>query len=100
MKTVIALVITITILVLVLLLLLKILKSERERNKKLLLDIESQKKNIVALYKHAEEIADIEKNRRKRESELKEAKTDEEIISIINTIININNDRVCNNSQK
>ena len=72
----------------------KYIVSERNKNKKLQEELEAQQKNLINLYKHAEEIAAIEKDKSKTDQNIEEAKSDEEILDIINTILSINNNRV------
>lgn len=50
-----------------------------------------QKATIVDMYKHAEELAQIQKDKSEVNQKIKEAKTDEEISEIINGIIAANN---------
>jgi len=73
---------------------LKYIVSERDKNKKLQEELEAQQKNLINLYKHAEEIAAIEKDKSKTDQKIEEAKSDEEVLDIINTIVSINNNRV------
>lgn len=73
---------------------LKYIVSEKNKNKKLQEELEAQQKNLISLYKHAEEIAAIEKDKSKTDQKIEEAKSDEEVLDIINTIVSINNNRV------
>ena len=56
--------------------------------------IKAQKQNLVYIMHHAEELAEIQKHKAKTDIAIEEAKTDEEILEIINTIVNGNNERV------
>ena len=73
---------------------IRVLKKQSDENKKLREEIENQQKNIIYLYKHAQEIAVIEKDRNKTDRDIQEAKTDEEVLDIINAIVAVNNTRV------
>lgn len=79
---------------------IKLLIEHKKEIKSLKEELEAQQQNIISLYKHAEEIAEIEKDRRKTDEEINESKTDEEMLDIINTVIAVNNNRVQNNSKK
>ena len=89
--------IIIPVLVIVILLLISVLKKQKVEIKKLNNDVKEQQDNLIYLYHHAEEIADIKKARNHFEDEIKGAKTDEEVVDIINAIISTNNVRVRNN---
>ena len=73
---------------------IRVLKKQSDENKKLREENEKQQKNIIYLYQHAQEIAAIEKDRKETDRDIQEAKTDEEVLNIINTIVTINNTRV------
>ena len=81
-------------LILALFLTIKVLKKQSDENRSLKEENESQQKNIIYLYQHAQEIAAIEKDRKETDRDIQEAKTDEEILDIINTIVAVNNSRV------
>ena len=74
--------------------------KEKKKNKKLETDIENHKKNLIYIIRHSQELADIETARSKVDKDIKEAKSDEEVINIINTIIDTNNNRLHNNESK
>ena len=57
-------------------------------------ELEKQRAVTVELYKHSAEIAKIEKQKEKTVEKINEAKSDEEIIDIINSVIDANNNRV------
>ena len=87
-------IIVIAVLVIFLGISLKVISNQIKENKKLKADLELQQQNLIALYKHAEEIAKIEKDKNSTDQKIEEAKNDEEVLDIINTIISINNSRV------
>ena len=87
----------IPILVLIIFVCLSSLRKQSVRIRELELEREEQQKNLAYLYKHAEEIASIKADRRHFENEIQEAKSDEEIIDIINAVISTNNVRVRDN---
>lgn len=78
---------------------IKLLIEQKKEIETLKDELNTQQQNIISLYKHAEEIAEIEKDRRKTDEKINESKTDEEMLDIINTVIAINNSRVQNNSK-
>lgn len=78
--------------------LLKLLKNEKEKSKQLAADVEKQKQNSIYLARHIEELAKIEKSKNKEIKKIKDAKSDEEIYDIINTVISANN-QLCNNNK-
>ena len=73
---------------------IKTLKTKHDEINRLNGELEKQKQNMAYLVKHAEEIAKIESDEDKVQEEIRNAKTDEEVVDIINAIININNARV------
>lgn len=73
---------------------IKYIISEKNKNKKLQEELESQQQNLITLYRHAEEIAEIEKDKSRTDQIIEEAKSDEEILDIINTVVAVNNSRV------
>lgn len=56
--------------------------------------IELKNKTIAYLYQNAKEIAEINADKDKKQEDLSNAKTDEEIADVITDIINTNNNRV------
>lgn len=84
----------IAVLILVLVIISKTLSSVRKENKRLEGELEQAKTNIAYLYRNAKEIAKIEKDEKKVSEEIKNAKSDEEIFDIVNTVIAANNARV------
>jgi Tfp pilus assembly protein PilO len=57
-------------------------------------EVQKQKENMAYLVKHAQELAEIEKNQDKLQEEIQNAKSDDEVADIINAIININNSKL------
>ena len=100
MKNVLIMLVIIGVLTAALIVTIKLLIEHKKEIKSLKEELEAQQQNIISLYKHAEEIAEIEKDRRKTDEEINESKTDEEMLDIINTVIAVNNNRVQNNSKK
>ena len=84
----------IVILILVLVIIIKTMSSLKKENKRLEGELESAKTNIAYLYRNAEEVAKIEKDEKKVSEEINNAKSDEEIFNIVNTVIAANNSRV------
>lgn len=78
---------------------IKYIINEKNKNKKLQEELESQQQNLITLYRHAEEIAEIEKDKSRTDQIIEEAKSDEEILDIINTVVAVNNSRVRNNKK-
>lgn len=72
--------------------LLQILRKEKKTNGILKKVIEEQKENLLYLARHAEELSKIEKDKNITQIQIKEAKTDEEVLDIINAIVNHNNE--------
>jgi len=84
----------IAILILVLVIIFKAMNSLKKENKRLEGELKSAKTNIAYLYRNAEEVAKIEKDEKKVSEEINNAKSDEEIFNIVNTVIAANNSRV------
>lgn len=57
-------------------------------------ELEQQKATIVEMYKYADELAMIKKDKSEVNKQINEAKTDEEIANIIGGIIAANNERL------
>ena len=79
---------------------MKKLNTKIKANNDLKKELETQQQNTLYLYKHAEEIAEIEKDKNEVNQEIEECKTDEETLNVINTIVAANNSRVQNSSKK
>lgn len=75
--------------------LIKNLIAQNEELKTVRAELEKQKSNCIYLVKHAQELAKVETSEDSIDHAIEEAKTDEEVIDIINTVINANNNRVC-----
>ena len=69
-------------------------KKLQDENKKLKEEVEKQKETVIELYKHAEDVAKIQKDKSQVNQKIKEAQTDEEIHNIIAGILAANNSRV------
>ena len=72
-------------------------RLNRNEIKSLKSEINSAHENVKQLTEYIKNSDKIRKEEKKISEEIKEAKTDEEIFSIINNIIAINNSRVQNN---
>lgn len=75
-------------------------KKLKAENKQLLSKNEQLNKNIVYLVKHANELAQIQKDKEKTFQRIEETRTDEEIAEIVSVIVNTNNNRVQNVPEK
>lgn len=84
----------IVILIQILVIIFKTLSSLKKENKRLEGELEQAKTNIAYLYRNAKEIAKIEKDEKKVSEEIRNAKSDEEIFNVVNTVIAANNSRV------
>ena len=73
------------------------LKKLKEENKQLNCKLDSARINVEQLAEYIQSTDSIHKEERKIAEEIKDAKTDEEIHSIISSIIALNNSRVQNN---
>ena len=76
------------------------IKNQKKENQNLKKQNSQLKQNIAYLVKHAQEIAQIEKEKEKTFHRIEEARSDEEISEIVNVIVALNNDRVQDNSSK
>lgn len=72
----------------------RICKKLQAENTELQMENEKQKNTIIDMYRHAEELAQIQKDKSEVNQKINEAKTDEEIREIINSIVRSNNNRV------
>lgn len=77
----------IVILCAVIYVLIKKIKKLQKRNKELEASYNEAKRNIVFLVKHQEEIAEIKTEEGEKLEQIAEAKTDEEIFEIVNSVI-------------
>ena len=74
-------------------------KSEKKKTEELKKSLERQKDNLLALYNHALKIEKIEGAEKQTVQKLQEAKTDAEVIDIINGLVEHNNGRVPNSTK-
>ncbi len=74
--------------------LIRIFLEEHEKNNKLRNRIQTLEANLAYLVKHQEAIAEIKKTENEVKIRLEEAKTDEEIADVIDSIIELNNNRL------
>lgn len=68
--------------------------NQKKKSKDLEGIIELKNKTIAYLYQNAKDIAEINADKDKKQEDLSNAKTDEEIADVITDIINTNNNRV------
>ena len=73
---------------------IKTSKSKTQEIKWISAELEKQKQNVVYLVKHAEEVAKIGRDKDKVQEAIQNAKTDEEVVDVINSIVSANNNRV------
>ncbi len=73
---------------------LKQFKAKDDEIRHLKGEIQKQRENMAYLVKHAQELAEIEKDQDKLQEEIQNAKSDDEVADIINAIININNSKL------
>lgn len=99
MKTITVFIVAIGILLLALFVLFKIVFGEKRKIKSLEAELKSKQKCIDELYKNAQQLAELRADADKKKEELENAKTDEEIISVIASIISDNN-KLCNNDKR
>lgn len=93
-------IITIGILAVIIIAMAKVCRGLQEENTKLKDETTQQKVTIVEMYHHAEELAQIQQDKSDVNKKINEAKTDEEITGIINSIIHINNDKLRNKAKE
>lgn len=73
----------------------RMLDKQRNENKKLKAEVEVHVANVKVITEWAEKLNELKKKRKDRENEIDKAKTDEEIMSVVNSIIADNN-KLCN----
>ena len=83
----------------VLVLLGKLTRQVHNENLELKEEVARQKRNVSALVEHEKYLVELIKDKNKVAEEIKEAKTDEEIQNIINSLVGRNNDRVRYNTE-
>lgn len=74
--------------------LIGIVRGRGKRIKALETELDKARKNIAYLVRHAQEIADVRGEKDSVNSQIEEAKTDEEIADIVAAVIDANNSRV------
>lgn len=79
---------------------LSVLKKERARADELENRLKKNNQNAEALKKHTQELSSIFDRKNKIHQDLQKADTNEEITEIINNIVDVNNNRLQNNSRK
>lgn len=72
----------------------KVCKKLQEENTEIKTELEKQKATIKELYKNAEAIARIQKDKSDVNQKINEAKSDEEICAIISALVRTNNDKL------
>lgn len=72
----------------------KTIAQKNRQNKQLQKELLQQQANIKWLARHALEISQIQESKENLLCKIQEAKTDEEIMGIINTVISGNNSRL------
>lgn len=77
--------------------LIRDIKKLKEENKQLNCKLDSARSNVEQLVEYIKSNDKIRKEEKKIAEEIKDAKTDEEVHSIISNIIALNNSRVQNN---
>jgi predicted Holliday junction resolvase-like endonuclease len=77
--------------------LIRNIKKLKEENKQLNCKLDSARSNVEQLAEYIKSNDKIRKEEKKIAEEIKDAKTDEEVHSIISNIIALNNSRVQNN---
>lgn len=77
--------------------LIRDIKKLKEGNRQLNCRLDTARNNVEQLTEYIQSIDIIHKEERKIAEEIKDAKTDEEVHSIISSIIALNNSRVQNN---
>ena len=98
MKAYLILILICLILLLITIIFFKLLKSEKKKNKELKKQIESQQSNLKALCEYTEKISEIQKNKSKTDTKIERAKSEKELLDIVNNIVAANN-KLCNNKE-
>ena len=81
------------------LLLFEVTKFYRNKAKKLEKENAGIKQNLTVIVSHSEELAGIKNDKENKSNEIRKAKSQEELDSIVRSIIDANNERVQNNSK-
>ncbi len=94
MKALLIAIAIIIVLILILVIVSKTCRKLQEEKSNLEIELNKQKANAVYLYEHACEIADIQKSEAEVNHQIEEAKNEEELLNIINSVISTNNDKL------
>lgn len=94
MNVTLVLLLTIIALLIIIIAIARVCRKLQKENLQYKDKFKKAKENMVYLLNHAEEIAEIQRKEKEVEAKINGAKTDEEILDIINTIVDTNNDRV------
>jgi nitrate/nitrite-specific signal transduction histidine kinase len=77
----------------------KIIANEKKKCRELEETIKAKNKSIAFLYLHAQELAEIKKDKERKDEILNDAKTNEEIAAVVASIV-ANNNKLCNDTKK
>ena len=94
MNVTLTLILVIIALLIIIVVTAKVCRKLQEENALYNVELGKAKANTLYLYQHAEEIAEIQRKEKEVEAQIDGAKTDEEILNVINNIVTTNNDRV------
>ena len=82
------------VLIFTLILVIKIAYDEHKQKLAYKSEAERKSNTIDYLYQHAEELQQINDERRRKEKEIENAETDEEVLAVVGDIVDANNNRV------
>lgn len=94
MKLTLILLLVIIALLVIIIAVTKIALKTKVANSQLKSELKKQKENTVYLAQHAEELAQIQTDSQQTENQINGAKSDEEVLNIINSIVDANNSRL------
>lgn len=77
----------------------KIIVNEKKKCRELEETIKAKNKSIAFLYLHAQELAEIKRDKEKKDEILNDAETNEEIAAVVASIVAGNN-KLCNDTKK
>lgn len=77
----------------------KIIINEKKKCREFEETIKAKNKSIAFLYLHAQELAEIKRDKEKKDEILNDAETNEEIAAVVASIVADNN-KLCNNTKK
>lgn len=77
----------------------KIIVNEKKKCRELEESIKAKNKSIAFLYFHAQELAEIKRDKEKKDEILNDAETNEEIAAVVASIVADNN-KLCNDTKK